>query len=59
MGDEYCTCDEVGSNIEGGDIPNNMLCMACAATIAPVIPNAAPDPTWLLLAAIEFPLLMI
>jgi hypothetical protein len=48
-GDEYCTGDEVGSSIEGGN-PNNMLCMACAATIAPAIPNAAPEPTWLLLA---------
>jgi len=48
-GDEYRTCDEAGSSIEGG-IPNNMLCMACAATIAPAIPNAAPEPTGLLLA---------
>jgi hypothetical protein len=48
-GDEYCTCDELGSSIEGS-IPNNMLCMACAATIAPAIPNAAPEPTWLLQA---------
>jgi len=27
-----------------------MLCMACAATITPAIPNAAPEPAWLLLA---------
>jgi hypothetical protein len=36
-----------------------MLCMAFAATIAPAIPNAAPKPTWLLLAAVELALLMI
>jgi hypothetical protein len=47
--DEYRTCDEVGSSIEGG-IPNNMLCMACAATIAAAMPNAALEPAWLLLA---------
>ena len=26
------------------------LCMACAATIAPALPNAPPEPSWLLLA---------
>ena len=48
-GAEYCTGDEVGSSIEGG-IPNNLLCVACAAAIAPAMPNAAPEPTRLLLA---------
>jgi hypothetical protein len=48
-GDECCICGELGSSIEGG-IPNNMLCMAYAATIAPAISNAAAEPTWLLLA---------
>jgi hypothetical protein len=53
-GDEYRACDEVGSSIEGS-IPNNVLCMARAATIAPAIPNAAPEPTWLLLAGYWVP----
>jgi hypothetical protein len=45
--DEYRTCDEVGSSIEGGT-PNNTLCMVCAATIAAAMLNAAPEPAWLL-----------
>ena len=36
-----------GTLFEAGN-PNNVLCMACATTIAPAIPNAAPEPAWLL-----------
>jgi len=32
-----------------------MLLMVCAGTIAPVMPNAAPKPTWLLLAGYWVP----